>query len=139
MFWFPQMLTTEKKPFWPIGNLFSFSTEKYWRKKIIDLYSENWWKHFVSSILDASFCVECFCHITESKANQFLGIDMSAVWSYPWGYGSNDQYIVITGKFLTLMSNVSHQFIFRCLVKVTKNKKIRCPVYLLFLTPQNQF
>ena len=31
-----------------------------------------------------------------------------------------------------LMLNVSHQFIFRYLVKVTKNEEISCPVYLLF-------
>jgi hypothetical protein len=37
------------------------------------------------------------------------------------------------------MFKVSHQFIFRFLflVKVTKNKKIICPVYLLFIEKVN--
>ena len=54
--------------------------------------------------VDVSFCVECFCHTTELKANQFLGWSNSA-WSYPWGSGSNDQWAdgnFITGNFLTL-------------------------------------
>ena len=47
------MLKTEKKLlFGPIKNLFSFSTEKYWRQKFVDSYSENSWKHVVSSIID---------------------------------------------------------------------------------------
>ena len=84
---------------WRLGDLENSFLDVTNRLK--DSYSENWWKYVVSSILDASFCVECFCHITESKANQFLGYHKSSFWSYPWGYGSNDQYI-ITGKFLTL-------------------------------------
>ena len=42
------------KLFWSIyliRNLFSFSTEKYWWKKIIDSYLENSWKHVVNSII----------------------------------------------------------------------------------------
>ena len=47
------MLKIEKKiHFRPIKNLFSFSTEKYWRQKFVDSYSENSWKHVVSSIID---------------------------------------------------------------------------------------
>jgi hypothetical protein len=55
--------------------------------------------------MDASFCIKCFCHITESKALQFVGYEIHSFWSYPWGSGSNDQFgaeVVITGNFLTL-------------------------------------
>ena len=55
--------------------------------------------------IDVSFCIECFCHITELKANQFLGW-LDSFWSYPWGSGSNDQWadsIVIIGNFMTLV------------------------------------
>ena len=47
------MLKTEKKKlFWPLKSLFSFSTEKYWRKILVDAYSENSWKHVASSKID---------------------------------------------------------------------------------------
>ena len=47
------MFKTEKKIlFGPMKKLFSFSTEKYWRQKFVDSYSENSWKHVVSSIID---------------------------------------------------------------------------------------
>ena len=53
--------------------------------------------------MDASFCIKCFCHITESNFHQFLGFGLNSFWSYPWGSGSSDQFdFVITGNFLTL-------------------------------------
>ena len=50
---------------------------------------------------------------------------------------SSKNPIKLQTNYFILLSKVSHQFIFRYLVKVTKNEKISCPVYLLFTEKVN--
>ena len=70
------------------GNLFSFSTEKYWWKKFVDSYTENSWKH-VSSIK----ILNCLTHYCPVLDLHHIGIAWE-MWGHLQGWRTLVQTII---------------------------------------------
>ena len=105
MFWFSQMLKTEKKvPFFTKNEFVFFFNWEILVKKFVDFYSENPWKHVVSSIV-----------VTLSKAargQSAIEIATRPAWKTTHLMATNNGCLTVTHEFFIVVHKwaIHHMF-----------------------------